>query len=366
MTSLSNRASPWLFSKRLDLGVFTAPALVALLLLAIFPQLRAAGHSPSWLWLVGILLVDVAHVWSTIFITYFDPQQLRQHPLRYVLVPLLSWALGWVAFRTGGAPFFWTALAYLAVFHFVRQQAGWLGLYRRRFGETSKGQWLDQAAIYAATLYPLLWWHTHLPRNFVWFLPGDFQTGLPKSLSQWGLPVYLLCLATYAGKALYTARQGQAIPWGKHLLLLTTALTWYWGIIGTNSDAAFTLTNVFTHGLPYAALVFSYGRRTRRSHKGLGPRLLSGSWHTAALRFVTCLWLFSYVEELCWNTFIWNDEQPIFQWLAHSVSPEIDDWHKQWLVPLLAVPQLSHYLLDGIFWKKRYNSELKPWLTSLP
>ena len=52
---------------------------------------------------------------------------------------------------------FWRALAYLAVFHFIRQQYGWVMLYRVRGGERGRaGRWLDGATVYAATLYPLI------------------------------------------------------------------------------------------------------------------------------------------------------------------------------------------------------------------
>jgi hypothetical protein len=49
----------------------------------------------------------------------------------YSLVPLLGFAIG-VALYSEGELVFWRALAYLAVFHFIRQQYGWVALYRVR------------------------------------------------------------------------------------------------------------------------------------------------------------------------------------------------------------------------------------------
>ena len=40
-----------------------------------------------------------------------------------------------MALYSRGELVFWRALAYLAVFHFVRQQYGWMALYRARMGE---------------------------------------------------------------------------------------------------------------------------------------------------------------------------------------------------------------------------------------
>ena len=73
--------------------------------------------------------------------------------------------------------FFWSALAYVAVFHFVRQQYGFVMIYSRHEKHLPKFcTRLDKAVIYAATIYPLIYWHTHLPREFSWFVEGDFLT----------------------------------------------------------------------------------------------------------------------------------------------------------------------------------------------
>ena len=62
-----------------------------------------------------------------------------------------------VALYACGAGVFWRAIAYLAVFHFIRQQYGWVMMYRARNGERDRlGRWLDGATIYLATLYPLV------------------------------------------------------------------------------------------------------------------------------------------------------------------------------------------------------------------
>ena len=117
---------PWIFSPGLDLLVFTLPAALSLVLVAVATPLQGASESPEWVWLVGVLLVDVAHVWSTAMITYLNPAELRRHAARYWLVPSVSWVLGVLVYALGGAGLFWRCVAYLAVFHFVRQQYGWM------------------------------------------------------------------------------------------------------------------------------------------------------------------------------------------------------------------------------------------------
>src|ERR671913_96440 len=136
----------WLFSPRVDAGVFLGSALASLLLLWAGARALALG----------------------------------------------------VALYSESDMLFWRALAYLAVFHFVRQQYGWVALYRARMRERGRAGWfVDAAAIYMATLYPLAYWHAHLPRRFWWFLPGDFA-GVPAWVERAAFVVYCLALGAYA------------------------------------------------------------------------------------------------------------------------------------------------------------------------
>src|SRR5580704_11505720 len=194
----------WLFSAPVDLGVFLGSAVVALLALAVGARFGLLDEDRSdWAWVPAVLLIDVAHVWATGFRTYLDTDELKRRPWLYSLVPLFGLALG-IALYSEGELVFWRCLAYLAVFHFVRQQYGWVALYRARLNERDRlGRWIDTAAIYLATLYPLLYWHCHLPRRFQWFIKDDFLTGLPPLLATVVEPLYWTALGVYALRALY-------------------------------------------------------------------------------------------------------------------------------------------------------------------
>jgi hypothetical protein len=354
MTGAVRARAAWIFSPALDVCAFVVPALVSLGALAAFPD-RASGGS-DWVWVTGVLLVDVAHVWSTLFITYLNPSELRRHPERYALVPGAGWVLGVLLYSLGGPALFWRCLAYLAVFHFVRQQFGWMMLYRARAAERGRvGVWIDGAAIYAATLYPLVWWHAHLPRSFAWFLPGDFMPGLPAEAATVAGATYAACLVAYGARAIMQAARREPIVWGKHLLLLATAATWYAGIVLYDDDDAFTLTNVLSHGIPYAILVFSYARHTAASERGVAASWLGGSAFAASVRFVACVWVLAYAEELLWDRAHWHERPQLFGEGYQLSSLEA------WLVPLLAVPQLTHYVLDGMFWRRAGNANLRRW-----
>jgi hypothetical protein len=131
---------------------------------------------------------------------------------------------------------------------------------------------------------------------------------------------------------------------GKDIVLATTAVCWYVGIVALNSDYAFTVTNVIIHGVPYLALVYWYRHRQRSSAAPARRGLLRD-----LLTFLAVLWVIAFVEELFWDRSVWHQRDWIFgDWLFG------DGW--QWLlVPLLALPQLTHYVLDGFIWKRRSN-----------
>ncbi len=165
----------WLFSAPIDLSVFLGSAVLSLLLLAVGWQLGILNDdAPEWTWISAILLIDVAHVWSTSFRVYFDTEEFKRRIWLYTLVPVFGYVVG-VALYSEGELVFWKALAILAVFHFVRQQFGWVKLYRAKSKEKSRiSLWIDTAAIYLATVYPLVFWMTRLPRKFDWFVRGRF------------------------------------------------------------------------------------------------------------------------------------------------------------------------------------------------
>jgi hypothetical protein len=337
-----------LFSARVDLAVFLGSAvasLVALWVGALAGVLE--DDAPEWAWVPAVLLIDVAHVYATGFRVYLDTDEFKRRPWLYSLVPVLGLALG-VALYSESDLLFWRALAYLAVFHFVRQQYGWVALYRARAGERDRlGRWIDTSAIYMATVYPLIYWHAHLPRQFSWFVTNDFAAA-PEIISRLAAPVYWTVMCAYAIKSLYLWAARGAINPGKDVVVITTAACWYAGIVAFNSDYAFTVTNVIIHGVPYLALIYWYGRARLAESSGRGPLRLFASGPAA---FVLALWALAFIEEMLWDRSVWQERSWLFgaPWDVSAI--------KVVLVPLLALPQITHYVLDGFIWRRKSNPD---------
>jgi len=360
---------PWLFSPALDLLAFAGSAVVALALLPIgwaFGWLET--DTPEWTWVTAILLIDVAHVYATGFRVYFDRAEWRRRPWLYGLTPVLAFLIGG-AIYSESVGLFWSLLAYLAVFHFVRQQYGWVALYRSREGDIGRwGRRIDASAIYLATIYPLVVWHANLPRHFVWFTDGDFWP-LPQWAASVLQPLYWMALAAYLVRSVTRGLiAGQWNP-GKDIVVTTTAVCWYVGIVALNSDYAFTVTNVIIHGVPYMVLIYWYRWRRSVKHHPPDPAARSGDgapadhpaaranarsgWHTV-LGFLAVIWFLAYVEELLWDCGLWHQRPWLFGCLGSS-------WNlgglESWWAPMLAVPQVTHYVLDGFLWRQKTRTD---------
>src|SRR5579863_5740906 len=120
--SLHDRlGQPWIGGCAFDAGFILAPAYVITVCVLCLPDFFRSHDVSPLVWAVLIIGVDVAHVYSTLYRTYFDPVEFRRCRSLYLLAPLLGF-LAFVALYSLGAMVFWRVLAYLAVFHFIRQQ----------------------------------------------------------------------------------------------------------------------------------------------------------------------------------------------------------------------------------------------------
>ena len=333
--------SPWIRSPAWDLAFILGPAFLAVGGVAVVPALQAPTL-PAWGWLVCVVGVDVAHVWSSLWRTYLDPDEWARRRTHYVLTPVLCFSAGFVLWQVGGAALFWRVLAYLAVLHFVRQQFGFVMVYRHRAGERGHA-WIDKGAIYATMLYPLAYWHAADDRVFAWFTRGDFVAA-PSALAPVALALYTAALGLFAGRQAWLLARGRPLNWPKLGVVVSTALVWYVGIVALNSDIAFTLTNTVAHGVPYMALVWLYGRRKWEG---------TGSWrervHRPALAFafVGVGLALAWTEEALWDVLHWHAHAEFFGGLAVAVPEALTAA----LVPLLILPQATHYVLDAWIWK---------------
>jgi hypothetical protein len=88
--------------------------------------------------------------------TYFDRNSLPDQRWLLWTIPFFSFIAGVIAYSISSL-FFWRILVYTAVFHFVRQQYGFMRVYSRKEPKNTLSSWIDTATICYATLYPIIY-----------------------------------------------------------------------------------------------------------------------------------------------------------------------------------------------------------------
>lgn len=333
---------PWIHKPLTD-GVFIlAPAFFVSLLVIIFHDtFRVIEDQYSfYTWLFLIVFIDVAHVYATLFKTYFVPEAFKARRALLLVLPLVCFFIGMLLFSFGSTVF-WSCLAYIAVFHFIRQQYGFMRLYSRLEVKTKWTVFFDNLFIYTATVYPMLYWFLSSPRAFTWFTEHDFfrvENSFALEVLGW---IYGFVLLFYVLRTAFQTYQQKFFNLPKNAIIVGTFLSWYLGIVHYNNDLIFTLLNVVAHGIPYMALIYLNEIHLKKSRgSGIVAFVQGGKgW----LVFIGVLVLIAFSEEYLWEVLVWQE---------HFSSPSLD--MAQWqiiIVPLLTVPQFTHYLLDGFIWK---------------
>ncbi len=354
-------ASSWIFSARFDSCFILAPAILISLFAVLFSvRISQLDELPSWLWLVLIVGIDAGHVYSTLFRTYLVRDELHHRQALLTLTPIIAWIIGCLLYSIDDL-LFWRVLAYLALFHFIRQQYGFMMIYNRNERGLPRYYGLiDKAAIYLATLYPVIYWHCHA-REFDWFVEDDFIQIDSTLFSAIIARLYLFVLLLYAIKEFVMWQKMNIFNLPRNLLLLGTALSWYVGIVAFNNDLIFTVTNIIAHGIPYYALnwVYGYKQANLTSTAYIKPWINKLFNPKAIIGYIGLMFAFAFFEEGLWDGLIWREHKQFFR--LFTLLPAINSPQTlAWLVPLLALPQATHYILDAFIWRlHRTNTEWK-------
>ncbi|WP_292009598.1 hypothetical protein [Chryseobacterium sp.] len=332
---------PWILNAKADGWFILSPPLLILFLIFIFQKqiLYLENNYSFYTWLFLIVFVDVAHVYSTLFKTYFVKKEIQSRKLLYWGIPALSLVLGLIFYQLG-SHVFWSALALVAVFHFIRQQYGFMRLYAR-FEPNNWKKELDGLAVYSATIYPMLYWFK-TPRAFTWFVENEFVwlKNLPDYIN-FITVLYFMILFVWIIKTGWEIFKTRTFNFPKIALIVGTYLSWYFGIVYFNNDLVFTFLNVISHGIPYIALIYIKEIQQKDSDQLKG---LSAFKSTLGIfLFIAVILGFAFFEEFLWEILVWQEYFSFDFYLSIS-------WF-QLLIPILVVPQLTHYLLDGFIWK---------------
>jgi hypothetical protein len=306
-----------------------------------------------------VLFFDIGHVYGSLYRSYFNLEEFKKRRSLYILVPIFATLIG--------ATLVWfdptvrtllVLLAWIAVWHFIRQQVGFTLLYGSRDQYISKAEAhvsrrFDILIIWSVTGFPLLyWWTRQSSMNFSWFVENEFPHLPPEIFpSLWN--IFWIIITLYCCYQLFVNifLKKWVNPW-KYWYILGTAFIWFNGIVWHNSPLIFGLGNVMLHGLNYYGIVY-LSTKNKSDNKDYPTwkwmKYLIGK---GFLTMSVILFAFAYVEEFFWNELVWKEHVWLYgSFLSHYVE-HVPAFTFAIMVGFLAMPQLTHYILDGFIWKK--------------
>ncbi len=349
----------WLFSKPLDLIVLFTPVWLCWGISFLLPDTILDQDIPLWFWVIFILGIDVTHVWSTIFRTYTDPEAFKTHKKLLIRTPFIAF-LVLLLLSLYSSSLFWSTMAYVALFHFMKQQYGFLAIYKAKSKDFQKKPLLSDARVlYFAMGYPIVYWHLNAAIQFNWFAENDFWAlhqlvDLQNYFTLFN-SIYWIVLAYWLFQEVRSSITTKTnIRYPKILWILTTAVNWYLGIVYFNSDIVFSLTNVVAHGVPYIALTFYYV-----TQKNKLTETSATNFPVLIFKMSSVILILALVEEYLWDLFVNHEKAAFFESLLPY--PFIDSEFgalEAVMIALLSVPQVTHYIIDGYIWKSNAKNPL--------
>ncbi|PZR19773.1 MAG: hypothetical protein DI539_12940 [Flavobacterium psychrophilum] len=336
---------PWIHKAKTDsLFILSPPFIILAIVFFCQGWLHTLEEEYSfYTWLFFVVFIDVAHVYATLFKTYLVSKAFQERKKLLIALPIICFFIGMVLFMLG-SKVFWVTLAYVAVFHFIRQQYGFMRLYSRYEPKTTLSVFMDNLVIYTATGYPMLYWFMSPPRNFTWFMKDEFFTYRNDALLNVAGYVYFVILGLYALKIGWVCFKTREFNIPKNAIIAGTVLSWYFGIVYFNNDLIFTMLNIVSHGIPYMALIYLKEIKQDKSEPaGLFYYL---NTYKGIFIYAGILILLAFSEEYLWEIMVWNEQFSI------TGAAVFENWHFL-LIPFLVVPQFTHYILDGFIWKTK-------------
>lgn len=336
---------PWIDKAKTDSLFILSPPFV-ILAIVFFCQgwlHTLEEHYSFYTWLFFVVFIDVAHVYATLFKTYLVPKAFQERKKLLIALPVICFFIGMILFMLG-SKVFWVTLAYVAVFHFIRQQYGFMRLYSRYETKTRLGVFLDNLTIYTATGYPMLYWFMSPQRNFTWFMKDEFFTYKNDALLDVAGYLYFIILGIHVVRVAWMYFKTGQFNVPKNAIIAGTALSWYFGIVYFNNDLVFTMLNIVSHGIPYMALIYLKEIKQGKSKTTGVVHYLNT--YKGIFMYAGILIALAFSEEYLWEIMVWNEQFTL-------ADPAVfENWHFL-LVPFLVVPQFTHYLLDGFIWKTK-------------
>lgn len=336
----------WLFSRKIDLILFSAPVILAFALQYLFDAVHFDFFESIYPYYLIFIISDGAHVYMSYFLGHIDKQELLSNKTKYLLFPILACSI--VYFFSAYDKQLWIKVfSTYTIYHFIKQQNAWFFICASKVSRSSKEIWLDKFAIWSST-----WGITVLSLSngiyYGWFSPNDLPK-LPTFLYAPTLGLMIICIFTYICYYTLKSVKTKQIHWAKHHLLLLALICWYMFRLSPDKKHTFAslFIMLFHHAAPYIYLCYKYIKTTTLPKMIKNKRLNINYTYVSISFYIICMLLaFFQINRLAHRDYFFgfNEEKLTLGRIEHCI----------WIGF-----SLYHYYFDGFFWKRKNNTNLK-------
>lgn len=328
----------YFFSRKIDILAFTTFIPVYLLYCFFFETslFQLPTQPPFWFFILGWTLVDGSHVYSTILVSYSDKDMYQQLKKVFIVVPLALIISAFTFMYSGRPELFFYFLAYLAMVHFIRQEYGWMKIATRF--DSAAPPWLmllDKATAYLMTILPMLWFMRKTQSGF-WYRKGDL-IAIPDSIAEMAMTLYWPIVTIFLIANIQHSLKTKTINLSKYLVFINTFFGWYMAKVHVQNAYLAVWLMIFHHGIPYYFIVF----KTERVSKKFEWMNSLGKFKYPALYLSCAIVFFLFLMGHSGNSYVVQlAKNPLFQAIIYAIA---------------VTPQMTHFILDGFIWKKKYG-----------
>ncbi len=238
-------------SLKKDLVAFYVPGALTILITVLikFPQNSIRFMVFAW---ISLALFDSGHVYTTIWRTYFNPEEFKRRRAYYVQVPVLIFCFFffWMYFQI---PYLKVFIAYFTIYHNVRQFYGVTKWYQNINQSWDK---ISDVFFYTLCLLPFL--TMHFRTDLVWinhYVEAGVFMHPSLILEKLFTIAYFLVFGAWT---LYEFFKEKRIGYWQHARILATLfpiLTYTYCFMYAKDITGVLFPLVVSHGLTYFVLV---------------------------------------------------------------------------------------------------------------
>ncbi len=200
-------------------------------------------------------LIDSAHVYTTFVLLFFSKKLVSYFSFRKLLVIglLTLLALFLIFSLTSHSQWTWYFIAAGAIFHFIKQQVGWMKIATKGQAQSELQTWIDLLSIYTLTGITVIYRLTVLEQPN-WFLNND----LPKLDEKYftiACLIFALSQICFFSSNIYNSFKSKLIPTAKLNIWLSTFIGWFFALIILEDMSLTVSLLLLQHGLPYLVLI---------------------------------------------------------------------------------------------------------------